>query len=37
MHELFIDVVGFPLGSFCVLWDEHVFDELVSLIQIQVR
>ncbi len=36
MHEFFIGFVGFPPASFCVLWDEHVFNEFVQLVQIQI-
>ena len=36
MHEFFIGFVGFPPSSSRVLWDEHVFDEFVQLVQIEV-
>ena len=36
MYELFIRLVGFPPGSFRVLWNELGFDKLVQFIQIQV-
>ena len=36
MHEVFVRFVGFPLSSFRVLGNEHVFDELVQFVQVQI-
>ena len=36
MHEVFVRFVGFPLSSFRVLGNEHVFNEFVQLVQVQI-